>query len=74
MGKDGADHTHNAPEIRVDLPLEFVDEHLFERADQAVAGVVRHDIDAAKGLDGYGNQPTGRGPVGCLENGRAAAM
>ena len=43
---------HDAPEIRVDLPSEFIGGHLLECADEAVVGVVHEDIYATEGLGG----------------------
>ena len=49
----GAHHVHHAIEVRRELAFEFGDGHLFEIAEQAVAGVVDRDVDPAEPLDRF---------------------
>jgi hypothetical protein len=52
----GAHHVHDAPKVRRELPLDLLRGELLEVAEQAVAGVVHQDVDAAEprdsGIDG----------------------
>jgi hypothetical protein len=54
-GKDGARHVDNAPEIGVNLALEFVGRHFLECTDESIAGVVHHDVNASESVDCCGH-------------------
>ena len=63
-GDDGARRVDHAPKVRVDLTLEFGGRHLFERADESVAGIVHEHVDPAERRKRRGNGRVGRGRVG----------
>lgn len=61
--KDRASEVDDAPEVGVNLALEFVGGHLLEGSDEAVAGVIDEDIDVAEVSGGGGDGGFGLGRV-----------
>jgi hypothetical protein len=57
MRKDGAGHVHRAENVDVELVLYGVARRGLKQAEQAVAGVVDHCVDAPEMAD---PQPTRR--------------
>ena len=55
--KNRPGHIHHAPEVSVDLPLEFIGGHFLERTQEAVASVIDEHIDSTesfhRGGDGF---------------------
>ena len=54
---------HDAPEIGVDLALEFIRGHFFKRADETISGVVHHHINGTEDFHGPCSHIVRRGNV-----------
>ena len=53
--KNRPGHINYAPEVGVDLPLEFIGGHFLERTQEAIASVIDEHIDATESFHGGGD-------------------